>query len=84
MLFEQESEVRAQAAKVLGDRRLDKAAPDLKTLLADRDPRVKFFAAQALGQMKSKAATAPILAISKAGRRHSTNSPHTAYTLRML
>ena len=66
MLFEQESEVRAQAAKVLGDRRLDKAAPDLKTLLADRDPRVKFFAAQALGQMKSKAATAPILAMVKA------------------
>jgi len=66
MLFEQEPEVRAQAAKVLGDRRLDKAAPDLKNLLVDREPRVKFFAAQALGQMNSKTATAPILAMMKA------------------
>ncbi len=56
MLFEQEPEVRAQTAKTLGDRGVAKAAADLTNLLADREPRVRFFAAEAVGKLKHKPA----------------------------
>ncbi len=65
MLFEQEPEVRAQAAKTLGDRGASKAATDLVTLLADREPRVQFFAAQALGQLGYKPALEALFGLAK-------------------
>ncbi len=57
LLTDTDAEVRAQSAKVLGDRAEAKAADKLLTLLTDSQPRVQFFAAQALGQLKHKAAT---------------------------
>lgn len=56
-------EVRAQAAKVLGDAKYQAAEADLLPLLSDPAPRVQFFAAEALGKIKSKAAFQPIVDI---------------------
>jgi len=68
LLADPNAEVQAQAAKVLGDRGETKAAEKLLPLLAraDAEPRVKFFAAQALGQFKSKEAVAPLFALVQA------------------
>jgi quinoprotein glucose dehydrogenase len=56
-------EVRAQAAKVLGDGKVAEARGKLVALLADAEPRVRFFAAQALAHVGGKEAVAPVLAM---------------------
>ncbi|MBX2896336.1 MAG: HEAT repeat domain-containing protein [Cyclobacteriaceae bacterium] len=50
-LKDEDAEIRAQAARWLGDVRYAKAAGDLIPLLKDENPRVKFFAAEALGRV---------------------------------
>ena len=55
-LGDADAEVRAQAAKVLGDVKHAAAADKLNALLDDSSPRVKFFAAQSLGKLKHKPA----------------------------
>jgi quinoprotein glucose dehydrogenase len=49
---DKDAEVRAQAAKVLGDGRVAEAYDRLLPLLADAEPRVRFFAALAVGKLK--------------------------------
>ncbi|MDB6137331.1 MAG: hypothetical protein JWO94_403 [Verrucomicrobiaceae bacterium] len=56
LLIDNESEVRAQAAKMLGEDQVDTALPQLVAGLEDDNARVRFFAAQALGNLKSKGA----------------------------
>ncbi|MCB0687057.1 MAG: heme-binding protein [Saprospiraceae bacterium] len=51
LLHDQDGEIVAQAAKVLGDVRAASAADQLVSILERRDPRVEFFAAQALGRL---------------------------------
>ena len=65
LLTDADAEVRAQAAKICGDRRHADAAPQLLGLLDDASPRVKFFAAQALGQLKHKPAAEPLFFLAK-------------------
>jgi quinoprotein glucose dehydrogenase len=55
-----EAEDRAQAAKVLGDRRFAGAFEGLIRLLKDPSPRVRSFAAIALGKLGRKDATEPL------------------------
>jgi len=50
-LNDQDSEIRAQAAKMIGDIRLDQAGDDLIPLLEDENARVRFFATEALGRI---------------------------------
>jgi quinoprotein glucose dehydrogenase len=66
LLGDGDAEVRAQAAKVLGDRWHAPAAEKLLGLLTDASPRVRFFAAQALGQVKHKPAVGPLFDLAKA------------------
>jgi quinoprotein glucose dehydrogenase len=54
-------EIRAQAAKLLGDLRYGAAARALVPMLRDTAPRVRFFAAEALGRMQHRAATQAIV-----------------------
>lgn len=61
MLQHPEPEDRAQAAKVLGDRRVAEAFPGLLALLKDPSSRVRSFAAIALGKLARKDATGPLL-----------------------
>jgi quinoprotein glucose dehydrogenase len=61
LLDDGDVEVRAQAAKVLGDGRVSGAAAALIARLKDANPRARFHAAMALGKLKEKKAFAPVL-----------------------
>jgi quinoprotein glucose dehydrogenase len=61
-----DSEVRAQALKVLGDHRAALDANTFATALRDENHRVKFFAAQGLGKLKQPSSTPALLAALKA------------------
>ncbi len=63
LLTDADAEIRAQAAKMIGDLRYAPAAAHLVPLLADSAPRVRFFAAEALGRIAYKPAAAPIVAM---------------------
>jgi quinoprotein glucose dehydrogenase len=58
-----DAEVRAQAAKGLGDIGFAKAQSTLVKKLADAEPRVQFFAAQSLGKLKDAKSTEALLAL---------------------
>lgn len=51
LLDDPDSEVRAQAIKMLGDVRYEEAAEDVIPALQDENARVRFFATEALGRM---------------------------------
>jgi putative membrane-bound dehydrogenase-like protein len=55
-LTDPDPEIRAQAARMVGDVRDGRAADALLPLLDDRSPRVRFFAAEALGRLAYQAA----------------------------
>jgi quinoprotein glucose dehydrogenase len=61
LLTDSDAEVRAQAAKVVGDARLADAAPTLLALLKDPEARVRFFAALGLGKLRRSEAVGPVL-----------------------
>ncbi len=61
LLRDGDAEVRAQAAKVLGDLRDDRAGAALLPLLNDGHARVRFFAAEALGKIGYSLAFQPIV-----------------------
>ena len=63
LLTDADAEIRAQAAKMIGDLRYAPAAANLVPLLADSAPRARFFAAEALGRIAHKPAAAPIVAM---------------------
>ena len=56
-------EVRAQAAKMIGDVRDNAAGDRLVPLLADAAPRVQFFAAEALGRIAYKPAVSALVSM---------------------
>jgi putative heme-binding domain-containing protein len=56
-----DAEIRAQAAKLLGDVRYGAAAGGLVPLLRDASPRARFFAAEALGRDAYRPAFQPIV-----------------------
>ena len=61
LLTDGDAEIRAQAAKLLGDLKYAAAAAQLLPLLKDPAPRPRFFAAEALGRLGHKPATAPLV-----------------------
>ncbi|MGQ0635641.1 MAG: PVC-type heme-binding CxxCH protein [Planctomycetaceae bacterium] len=63
MLAASDPEIRAQAAKVLGDAADSESKDSLIRLVADPEPRVRFFGAQALGKLGLPAPVAPLLAL---------------------
>ncbi len=63
LLSDQDGEVRAQAAKLLGDRRYSKAFEKLIAALSDENPRVRFFAAISLGKFSRSDAVPALLAM---------------------
>ena len=63
LLADGDAEIRAQAAKLLGDLRYGAAAAQVLPLLKDPAPRPRFFAAEALGRIAYTPATAPIVAM---------------------
>ncbi|HET6250176.1 MAG TPA: HEAT repeat domain-containing protein [Tepidisphaeraceae bacterium] len=65
LLSDKDAEVRAQAAKVLGDGHFAAAYDGLIKLLSDPEPRPKFFAAIALSHLGREEAVKPLLAMLK-------------------
>lgn len=60
LLQDNDAEIRAQAAKVLGQDRFAEAAASLKQALKDPSPRVRFFAAIGLGRLGQRDAVGAI------------------------
>ena len=60
LLADKDVEVRAQAAKVLGESAYSPALVPLILLLSDESPRVRFHAALALGKLKNRKAIQPL------------------------
>jgi quinoprotein glucose dehydrogenase len=63
LLGDSDGEVRAQAARVLGDDRWAGAEKQLVGLLEDASLRVRFFAALALGKLRHRPAIGPLFAV---------------------
>ena len=61
VLKDNDPEIRAQAAKWLGDIRYSEAGPALIPLLQDTASRARFFAAEALGRIKYAPAVNPLI-----------------------
>ncbi len=61
LLKDADPEIRAQAAKWLGDVKYKEAGADLIPLLKDENSRARFFAAEALGRIEHEAAVQPII-----------------------
>ena len=66
LLKDSDSEIMAQAAKVLGDAKIAEAGPLLLPLLTNSNPRAQFFGAQALGRIGDKTAVQPLIEMLKA------------------
>lgn len=66
LLADDDAEVRAQAASVLGDCRIASAAGKLLPLLMDSSTRVQYFAALGLGKLKHAPAIGPIIEMIRA------------------
>ena len=66
LLGDANAEVRAQAAKGLGDVKLAGARGPLEQRLTDSEPRVQFFAAQSLGKLGNAVSAEPLLALLRA------------------
>ncbi|MEP4001488.1 MAG: HEAT repeat domain-containing protein, partial [Ekhidna sp.] len=78
LLNDNDPEIIAQSAKVLGDLRYEKAADSLIPLTTHENDRVKFFAAQALGRLKYENAIEPLLAMIKANNDQDLYLRHAA------
>jgi quinoprotein glucose dehydrogenase len=76
LLGDPDAEIRAQAARTLGDVRHAPAADALVALLRDAEPRPRFFAAEALGRIGHRPATAPIVAMLAANDDRDTYLRH--------
>lgn len=76
-LNDADSEIRAQAAKMLGDVRYAPSANDLIPLLTDDDARVRFFATEALGRMAYRPAFDGIVGMLEANNDEDVYLRHT-------
>lgn len=78
LLKDADSEVRAQAAKVLGDLRAPEAFAGLGAMLTDAEPRPRFFAAIALGRLGRADAVPGLLALARANGTNDVYIRHAA------
>ena len=66
LLKDKDEEITVQALKMLGDAEITNIGNDLIPFLTSKNPRLKFFAAQSLGQLKHQAAIQPLINLLKA------------------
>ena len=65
LLHDNDTEIVAQAAKMLGDAKIETAGTELIPLLKNQNPRVQFYAAEALGRITHQAAVEPLIDLLK-------------------
>ena len=63
LLKDKDEEIITQAAKIIGDVRLEKAGSELVPLLKSKNSRVQFYVAEALGRIAYQDALAPLVAM---------------------
>ncbi len=68
LLDDADPEVKAQAAKAIGDAKFPGSEAKLVALLGDPAPRVKHFAATALGKLRHRPAVGPLFDVLKANK----------------
>ncbi|NHF58051.1 c-type cytochrome [Flavobacteriaceae bacterium TP-CH-4] len=78
LLSDEDPEIIAQAAKVLGDVRYRLAGTHLEPLLQSEHPRVQFFAAQALGRIGHEEAVDSLLALLESNKDEDVYIRHAA------
>jgi putative heme-binding domain-containing protein len=78
LLQDDDEEIRAQAAKIIGDVRYADAAENLLPLLKDYMPRVRLMATEALGRMAYKGAVQGILDMAEDNNDEDTYLRHAA------
>lgn len=75
-LKDPDGEIRAQAARLIGDVRLAAAGAELLPLLMDTAPRARFFAAEALGRIAYAGAVEPLIDMLADNDGHDTAIHH--------
>ncbi len=78
MIADSDPEIRAQAARILGDHRVNAALPPLISALSDENSRVRFFAAQSLGKLGHREAIQPLLGLLRSNSDQDTYLRHAA------
>lgn len=78
LLKDQDPEIRAQAAKWLGDVRYKEAGAELLPLLKDENSRARFFAAEALGRIAYEPAINPLIELLQANNDEDAYIRHAA------
>jgi glucose/arabinose dehydrogenase len=76
LLGDPDAEIRAQAARLIGDARDVRAGDALRQLLADESPRARFFAAEALGRLAYKPAIPDLVSMLAANNDRDANLRH--------
>lgn len=61
LLKDKDEEIIAQAAKIIGDVKLENTGSELVPLLKSKNPRIQFYAAEALGRIAYQDAVAPLI-----------------------
>ncbi len=61
LLKDKDGEIIAQAAKIIGDIKLENAGSELIPLLKSNNPRIQFYAAEALGRIAYQDAVSPLI-----------------------
>jgi len=76
LLDDPDAEIRAQAARLIGDVRDVRAGEALRPLLADDSPRARFFAAEALGRLAYQPAIPDLVSMLAANNDRDANLRH--------
>lgn len=78
LLTDKDEEIIAQAAKIIGDARVKALSAQLIPLLKSTNPRVRFFAAEALGRTANQDAVQPLIDLLKANNDEDVYIRHAA------
>ncbi|GAB5559062.1 MAG: c-type cytochrome [Synoicihabitans sp.] len=79
LLADQDSEIRAQAAKVIGDHQHRALAKKLPALLKDESARAQFFAAQSLGKLGDKSVATDLFELLRRNNNEDKYLRHAAF-----
>jgi quinoprotein glucose dehydrogenase len=78
LLKDKDAEITVQALKMLGDADISSVANDLIPFLSNPNYRLRFYAAEALGQLKYESAIEPLIAMLKANNDEDVYIRHAA------
>lgn len=78
LLKDKDEEIIAQAAKIIGDVKLENTGSELVPLFKSNNPRIKFYAAEALGRIAYQDAVSPLIQMLEANNDEDVYLRHAA------